>query len=146
MNNEELTVTKTEDTNIAERIRKTLLHAELRYMQAETQMLVANEDYKKFSALGGVTNQRKAQKANIKVRVLTTYMENVKTIKSAAVTKLNTILEAYTDKYKIIFVMYFIERRAIDDIALAVNYNRRHVDRIVAKFKTDLDENYPVAK
>lgn len=146
MNNEELTVTKTEDTNIAERIRKTLLHAELRYMQAETQMLVANEDYKKFSALGGVTNQRKAQKANIKVRVLTTYMENVKTIKSAAVTKLNTILEAYTDKYKIIFVMYFIERRAIDDIALAVNYNRRHVDRIIAKFKTDLDENYPVAK
>ncbi len=146
MNNEELTVTKTEDTNIAERIRKTLLHAELRYMQAETQMLVANEDYKKYSALGGVTNQRKAQKANIKVRVLTTYMENVKAIKSAAVTKLNTILEAYTDKYKIIFVMYFIERRAIDDIALAVNYNRRHVDRIVAKFKTDLDENYPVAK
>lgn len=146
MNNEELTVTKTEDTNIAERIRKTLLHAELRYMQAETQMLVANEDYKKYSALGGVTNQRKAQKANIKVRVLTTYMENVKTIKSAAVTKLNTILEAYTDKYKIIFVMYFIERRAIDDIALAVNYNRRHVDRIIAKFKTDLDENYPVAK
>ncbi|MFA5485797.1 MAG: hypothetical protein WCY90_00150 [Bacilli bacterium] len=146
MNNEELTVTKTEDTNIAERIRKTLLHAELRYMQAETQMLVANEDYKKYSALGGVTNQRKAQKANIKVRVLTTYMENVKAIKSAAVTKLNTILESYTDKYKIIFVMYFIERRAIDDIALAVNYNRRHVDRIVAKFKTDLDENYPVAK
>lgn len=146
MNNEELTVTKTEDTNIAERIRKTLLHAELRYMQAETQMLVANEDYKKYSALGGVTNQRKAQKANIKVRVLTTYMENVKAIKSSAVTKLNTILEAYTDKYKIIFVMYFIERRAIDDIALAVNYNRRHVDRIVAKFKTDLDENYPVAK
>lgn len=146
MSNEEVTVTKTEDTNIAERIRKTLLQAELRYMQAETQMLVANEDYKKFSALGGVTNQRKAQKANIKVRVLTTYMENVKSIKSAAVTKLNTILEAYTDKYKIIFVMYFIERRAIDDIALAVNYNRRHVDRIIAKFKTDLDENYPVAK
>lgn len=146
MNNEELTVTKTEDTNIAERIRKTLLHAELRYMQAETQMLVANEDYKKYSALGGVTNQRKAQKANIKVRVLTTYMENVKAIKSAAVTKLNTILESYTDKYKIIFVMYFIERRAIDDIALAVNYNRRHVDRIIAKFKTDLDEDYPVAK
>ncbi|MCK9235180.1 MAG: hypothetical protein M0P09_02550, partial [Acholeplasmataceae bacterium] len=89
---------------------------------------------------------KRAQKANIKVRVLKVYMVNIQAIKEASINKLSLILDTYNQKYKDIFIMYFIERKAIEDIAIIAKYNRRHIDRIIAKLKEDLEENYPPDK
>lgn len=131
---------------VAEKIRRSLFRIDLLYTEAEVKMLVAEEDYKKYSKLGGVTNKRKAQEALAKARVWETYISNLKAIKNATVDKLDEILDDYTPKYKQIFIMFFLERRAIEDIVQAVNYSRRHVDRIIAKLKDDLEESYPLAK
>ncbi|MCK9533009.1 MAG: hypothetical protein M0R77_21260 [Gammaproteobacteria bacterium] len=84
-----------DNVNIAEKIRRNFFQLDLRYTEAETQMLIAEEDFKKFHKLGGVNNQKRAQKANIKVRVLKVYMVNIQAIKEASINKLSLILDTY---------------------------------------------------
>lgn len=123
---------------IADKIRRTLLQIDLKLLEADAQCRVADEEFKLNQKIKKTLNQRKAMESKIKRECYKVYINNLKVAKSSILENLNKVLSTYTPKYKQIWIMYFIEKRDIEEIRNTVNYSRENVNKIISKLKTDL--------
>lgn len=123
---------------IADKIRKTLLQIDLKLLEADAQCRVADEEFKLNQKIKKTLNQKKAMESKIKRECYKVYINNLKVAKSSILDNLNKVLSTYTPKYKQIWIMYFIEKRDIEEIRNTVNYSRENVNKIVYKLKVDL--------
>lgn len=123
---------------IADKIRKTLLQIDLKLLEAEAQCRVADEEFKLNQKIKKTLNQKKAMESKIKRECYKVYIANLNDAKSNILEKLDKILSSYTPKHKLIWKMYFIEKRDIEEIRNVVNYSRENVNKIVYKLKVDL--------
>lgn len=123
---------------IADKIRKTLLQIDLKLLEADAQCRVADEEFKLNQKIKKTLNQKKAMESKIKRECYKVYINNLKVAKSSILDNLNKVLSTYTPKYKQIWIMYFIEKRDIEEIRNVVNYSRENVNKIVYKLKVDL--------
>lgn len=128
---------------IADNIRKILLNVDLRIVYAQGEIETAQADYELYSRLD---NQRKALTAKARIECYKVYIENILKVKNEVSFGLNEVLDRYTPKQKRIWIMYFIEKASIQEIATEANYVTRNVDKIIQQFKSDLNYYYKEAE
>lgn len=127
---------------IADSIRKVLFNCDLRLIHAQSELDLANQDFKLYSKLDGQANQRKALRAKAKRDTYKIYVENIGKIKNQVKLNLNNVLARYTPKYQKIWYMYFIEQATIDEICTAVSYSKGNVNIIIKKLKMELNHHF----
>lgn len=131
---------------IADNIRKILLNVDLRIVYAQGEIETARADYALYARLDGVGNERRALTAKSRIECYKIYIKNIMKVKSEVTLGLDKVLERYTPKQKRIWVMYFLEKATINEIATEAGYVTRNVDKIIQQFKLDLNDFYKEAE
>lgn len=124
---------------IAEKIRLLLANIDLRIVYAGGEYELALADYTKYAKLSGVKNERKALRYKATAECYKAYLGSLNSVKQEINVALDAVLSRYTPKYKRIWTMYFIEQASIQEIATQAEYTTRYIDKIIQKFKLDLE-------
>lgn len=123
---------------IADKLRNLLLNINLRITYADGSARLASEDFKFHSKFDSAYHQRKAMECKINKECYKSYVQNLSRIKSEILKRLDSVLAQYTEKHRKIWIMYFIEKKSLDEIAVEVAYTRENINKIIQRFKTEL--------
>ena len=128
--------------HIGDHIRKLLLDIDLRIVHAEGESKVAQREFECHSKINTVRNQKIALEAKMRKECYANYVESLQKAKTSINNDLDRVLSTYNNRYKRIWVAYFIEKKTYDEIAVEVNYTRENVKKVVFRLKEDLVKNY----
>lgn len=131
---------------ITEKIRKVLINIDFKIAYAVAQLKIANENYKFFVKLEGNKNKQQALENKILIVCYKIYLKNLKDIKKQMMVDIKKILSRYYKKQKIIWIKYFINNESIEDISLSVDQSTQKIEKLIDKFKNDINYIYEKEK
>lgn len=124
-----------------EEIRKTLLDYELLIANAEATIERYDNEYALYSKLGGKRNAAMAMQAKIYSTTYKTFLENMNNAREELVESINYCLRGYNDKWRKVWVLYFLEDKPLSEISKRVGYATKYISEILAKMRDDLKED-----
>lgn len=128
---------------IADKIRKILYNADLRIVYANGEMKLALADYNLNAKLGDKkTYRRRALTAKARAECFNIYLKNVQRVKNETSVGVNEVLSRYNPRYQRIWVMYFLEKRTLEEICRETNYTLDGMNTIIKKLKLDMSDFY----
>lgn len=124
-----------------EKLRRTLLRLDIAILNTETTYAKVSERVRHLQSIGKLDKRYRTslQKAKIKGRLYQSYLENLLNIKKASLQKLDDLLNDYLKQEKEIFVMFFLQQKAVVDIATIMDKSPDEVQSIIVKLNNDIN-------
>ena len=129
-------------TTIVDRIKKLLYNFDLAIVYAKGEIRLREANINLYANDTRRYAQRRFVVAKVDKERFENYITELENAKREITDNLEIILSKYTERYKRVFIMYFIENKSYDEIASETHYAIDGLKDIVAKLKKDLIQMY----
>lgn len=129
-------------TTIVDRIKKLLYNYDLSIEYAKGQIKLRQATINLYSNDTRKYSQRKFLIAKIDKDRYENYIAELEDAKRSILDNLDILLSKYTERYKQVFIMYFLQNKTYDEICDATNYAPDGLKDIIARLKGDLIQLY----
>lgn len=126
---------------IGDKIRKTLMLLDLKIIEANGQLKLANEEFEFNQRFKQSANQKKAIEAKVRVECYKVFINNLIEAKKDILKNLDTVLSVYEEKDRKIWIMHFIQHKSVNQMAEELQFSTSAVYKIIAKFKEEFSHN-----
>lgn len=131
-----------EATTIVDRIKKLLYNFDLAITYAKGEIKLREANINLYANDGRRYSQRRFINAKVDKERFEIYIKELENAKREILDNLEIILSKYTERYKRVFIMYFIENKSYDEICSETNYAPDGLKDIIVKLKKDLIQMY----
>ena len=125
-------------TNIISRIKRLLYNYDMALVEAKGQLDMREASMKRYKNDKRKSYVRKYLAAKIDCDRLNIYISEINQAKNDLYDNLNLVLDTYNEKYKNVFILYFIEGKSYEDIATITSYSREAIRTIIRRQKNDI--------
>jgi DNA-directed RNA polymerase specialized sigma24 family protein len=122
---------------VVDRIRVLLFNYDLAIQMAQTEIKKRTADIELYKGHGGKTG-RKFLVAKVEKERYERYVNELIILKNELIEGLEIILDKYSNSYKQVFMLYFIERKSLEEIKRQTCYSLTAIKYIVNKFRSEL--------
>lgn len=132
-------------TTIVERIKKLLFNYDLAIVYAKGEIQLRRAAMDLYSNDTRKNSQKKFVVAKIDKERFEDYVADLENAKKEILDNLEIILSKYTERYRQVFIMYFLENKTYDEICAKTNYAPDGLKYAIDKLKKDLIQMYYIA-
>ena len=125
-------------TNIIHKIKKLMYNYDLALVEAKGQYDLRNASLKRYKGDSRKNMVRKYLSAKIDCERINIYIREIELAKKELYENLCLVLDKYNERYKKVFIYYFIEDKNYDEIAELTSYSREAIRNIIRKQKNDI--------
>ena len=129
---------KQEAKNIVDKIKKLLFNYDMAIVYAKGEISFREADMELYKSNKGKYGAKKFALARIDKERFEIYIEKINNAKNELLENLSLVLDKYNDKYKQVFMLFFIESKTYQEIADITHYSFEAVKVIIKRFKNDL--------
>ncbi len=122
---------------VVDRIRVLLFNYDLAIQMAQTEIKKRTADIELYKGHGGKMG-RKLLVAKVEKERYEKYINELVILKNELIEGLEIILDKYSNSYKKVFMLYFIEKKSLEEIKKQTCYSLTAIKYIVNKFRNEL--------
>jgi len=126
-----------EAKTVVDKIRKLLFNYDMAIVYAKGEIKFREADMELYKGKGKF-GAKKYALARIDKERYEIYIDKIEAAKSDLLDNLAIMLDKYNEKYKQVFVLFFIENKSYQDIAEITHYSFEAVKVIIKRLKSDL--------
>ena len=130
---------------IIDKIKQLLYNYDLAIVYANGEIKLREATMSLYSNDTRKKSQMRFINAKVDKERFEDYVADLENAKREILDNLDIILSKYTEKYKRIFIMFFIENRSYDEICEKTNYTPDAVNKIISKLKSDVIDLYYIS-
>lgn len=123
---------------IATKLKRLLFNLDLTREYAKSEIEIRRATMKLYKGETAKWKQRRFLEAKIDEERYQIYLEDIENVRIELVENIELILSKHTERYKKIFIMFFLEDKSISEIADESHYSVDTVKKIIQKLKQDL--------
>lgn len=124
--------------NIASKLKRLLFNLDLTREYAKSEIEIRRATMKLYKGETAKWKQRKFLEAKVDEERFKVYLEDIEKARSDLLENIELILSKHTERYRKIFIMFFLEDKSISEIADESHYSIDTVKKIIQKLKRDL--------
>lgn len=128
---------KKEAKTVVDKIRRLLFNYDMAIVYAKGEISFREADMELYRGKGKV-GAKKYAIARIDKERYEIYIEKIENAKSELLENLSIMLSKYNNKYKQVFMLFFIESKSYQEIADITHYSFEAVKYIIKRLKRDL--------
>ena len=124
--------------NIATKLKVLLFNLDLTLEYAKSEIEVRRATMKLYQGETAKWKQRRFLEAKVDEERYQIYLEDIIKTRNELLENVELILSKHTERYKKIFLMFFLQDKSITEIADETHYSVDTVKKIIQKLKQDL--------
>lgn len=126
--------------NAVDRNMKVLMAIDLELNAAEASISLYEADRARYRGNPTSSGKKKYFAATVEMKKAERFAEAMREVRKRLLDGIDSVIGAYKPTEKAIWVMYFIHKATVTEIASKMPYSKRSVEYMIQRFKNDLVE------